>query len=264
MTDSKFDDKRRHIVKELLKSVFYWPYNAAIAAGERSKNYLLFFGFSEERVAIGYDTVSVERIRSMAGSEPAPGGVPHRSRHFTIVARFVPKKNLGLALDAYAHYSEQHSGSPRELYICGSGELEPMLREQAARLGLKSVRFLGYQPEPEVARILSSTLALILPSVEEQHGLVINEAIAMGVPVLVSDNCGARDLLVRAGVNGYVFEPDNAIGLAYLMNRLDCDAEGWARLASGNRQFVDLADTKLFTAAVDRTLTALSGTRHSP
>ena len=261
MTDSKFDDKPRYLLKELVKSVFYWPYNAALAAGHRSKGYLTFFGFHEDRVIIGYDTVSVDRVRSMAGVKPAPGGMPHRDRHFTIVARFLPKKNLSLALDAYAHYSGEHPGTPRELHICGSGELEPMLREQADRLGLTGVRFLGYQPEREVARLLGSSLALILPSVEEQHGLVINEAIALGVPVLVSDNCGARDLLVRTGVNGYMFEPDNAVGLAHLMYRLDHDAEEWARLADGNRQFTDLADTKLFVTAVERSIESLSGRR---
>ena len=257
MNDSKFDDKPRYLPKELLKSLFYLPYSAAIAAGQRSKSYFTFFGFREDRVAIGYDTVSVERIRAMSGAEQAPGGVPHRKRHFTVVARFVPKKNLGLALDAYAHYCQQHSGTPRELHICGSGELEPALREQVDRLGVTSVRFLGYQPEHEVARVLGSSLALILPSVEEQHGLVINEAVAMGVPVLVSDNCGARDLLVRTGVNGYVFEPDNAVGLTYLMDWLDRDAEEWARLARGNCQFTDLADTKLFAVAVERCIESL-------
>jgi L-malate glycosyltransferase len=257
MNDSKFDDKPRHLFKEMLKLAFYLPYNAALVAGRRSKNYLSFFGFQEKRVAIGYDTISVDRIRAIAGVERAPGGVPHGKRHFTIVARFVQKKNLSLALDAYAHYCEQHEERPRELHICGSGMLEPVLRQQAEQLGLTGVRFLGYQPEHEVARILGSSLALILPSVEEQHGLVINEAVAMGVPVLVSDNCGARDLLVRTGVNGYVFEPDNAVGLAYLMDRLDRDAEEWARLALGNRQFTDLADTKLFVSAVEQCIKSL-------
>jgi L-malate glycosyltransferase len=257
MNDSKFDDKPRHILKELAKSIFYLPYSAALAAGRRSRSYFIFFGFREHRVAIGYDTVSVDRIREMAGVEPAPAGVPHGARHFTIIARFVAKKNLGIALDAYAQYRKEHAGTPRELHICGSGELEPVLREQADRLGLTGVRFLGYKPEKEVARTLGSSLALILPSFEEQHGLVINEAVAMGVPLLVSDNCGARDLLVRTGVNGYVFEPDNVIGLARLMARLDGDAEEWARLAAGNRQFAALADTGSFVDAVERCIDSL-------
>jgi glycosyltransferase involved in cell wall biosynthesis len=109
-----------------------------------------------------------------------------------------------------------------------------------------------------VARILASTLALILPSVEEQHGLVVNEALAMGVPVLISDNCGARDLLVRSGINGYIFEPDNASGLAHFMGVLDRDAEEWQRLAQGTRQFLPAVDSGLFVSSVERALTYLS------
>ncbi|HKW55360.1 MAG TPA: glycosyltransferase [Stellaceae bacterium] len=255
MQDSKFDDKQRYLVKEIVKSLLYAPYQAALAAGGRSKAYLTFLGLPEDRVIVGYDTVSVERVRALAETLPAPDGVPHAARHFTIVARFVPKKNLSLALDAYAAYAARHPDAPRDLNLCGSGELEGELRQQAERLGLKGVHFRGYLQEREIARVLGSTLALILPSVEEQHGLVINEALAMGVPVLVSDNCGARDLLVRSGVNGFVFEPDNADGLAHFMAIVDEDIDEWTRLAAGARQFQHAADTTLFVDAVEQVLT---------
>ncbi len=259
MQDSKFDDKQRYLLKEVLKSLLYRPYHAALVAGHRAKSYLAFLGVAERRIFIGYDTVSTARIRRSARAEPAPGGAPHAERHFTVVARFVPKKNLSLALDAYAAYVAQSSGTPRELHLCGSGELEPLLRQQAERLALRGVHFRGYLQEHEIARVLASSLALILPSIEEQHGLVINEAIAMGVPVLASDNCGARDLLVRSGVNGYIFEPDNLVGLAHFMRRLDTDVNEWARLAQGTHQFEPAADTKLFVEAVDLVLRCLSG-----
>ncbi len=263
MQDSKFDDKQRYLAKEALKSLLYRPYQAALVAGQRTKSYLAFLGIPERRIFIGYDTVSTARIRECAGSAPAPGGVPHAERHFTVVARFVPKKNLGLAIDAYAAYVAQAPGTPRPLHLCGSGELEPALREQVARLGLEGVHFRGYLQEREIAQVLGSSLALILPSVEEQHGLVINEAIAMGVPVLASDNCGARDLLVRSAVNGYIFEPDNVPGLAHFMQLLDRDREEWARLARGARRFDAAADTGLFVEAVGQVLSsfAASGER---
>ncbi len=258
MQDSKFDDKQRYLSKEVLKSVLYRPYHAALAAGHRTKSYLAFLGIPERRIFLGYDTVSTARIRSAACAEPAPGGAPHAERHFTVVARFLPKKNLGLALDAYAAYIAENPKEPRELHLCGSGELEPALRQQADRLGLRGVRFRGYLQEDEIARVLASSLALILPSIEEQHGLVINEAIAMGVPILASDNCGARDLLVRSGINGYIFEPDNALGLARFMTRLHSDVGEWTRLALGTREFEPASDTKLFAQAVEQALEALS------
>ncbi|HZB91091.1 MAG TPA: glycosyltransferase family 4 protein [Stellaceae bacterium] len=258
MQDSKFDDKQRYLLKEAAKGLLYRPYHAALVAGQRTRSYLAFLGMPEANIFIGYDTVSVARIRQSARAAPAPAGVPHAERHFTVVARFVPKKNLVLALEAYAAYVAHNPGARRELHLCGSGELEPMLRQHAERLRLDGVHFRGYLQEHEIARVLASSLALILPSIEEQHGLVINEAIAMGVPVLASDNCGARDLLVRSGVNGYIFEPDNAAGLAHFMGLLDRDAGEWKRLACGTRRFEPAADTSLFVEAVERVLTHLA------
>ena len=254
MQDSKFDDKQRHIGFELFKSILYSPYHAALAAGQRTRGYLRFLGFRDERVFVGYDTISVERVRRMAGTEAAPSGIPHAERHFTIIARFIAKKNIALALEAYAAYlaDRSHRRPPRPLYLCGSGELEPALRKKAEELRLEHVHFCGYLSEEEVARMLGSTLALILPSIEEQHGLVVNEALAMGVPILLSDNCGARDLLVRSGVNGYVFEPDNAAGLANFMIALDRDEAEWTRLSLGTRRFLPAADTGFFVDAVER------------
>ncbi len=256
MQDSKFDDKQRHLLLELLKSVFYRPYHAALAAGERTKSYLRFLGFPEDRIYLGYDTISVARVQRLAGTPPAPGGVPHGERHFTVIARFIAKKNIALALEAYALYCAQVAPhrTPRALRLCGSGELESELRRQAAELGLERVAFLGYVGEEAVARTLGSSLALVLPSIEEQHGLVVNEALAMGVPVLLSDNCGARDLLVRNGINGYVFEADNAQGLAYFLGLVDRDETEWARLARGTRRFLGAADAGFFVTAVERAL----------
>jgi glycosyltransferase involved in cell wall biosynthesis len=262
MQDSKFDDKQRFILRELAKGLFYRPYHAALVAGCRSRDYLQFLGFRRERIFVGYDAVSVDRVRQLAQVAPAPDGVPHGKRHFTVIARFVAKKNLSLALEAYAAYVAQADGPPRELHFCGSGELEGMLHEQAQQLGLSGVRFHGYLSDQDVARKLGSTLALILPSIEEQHGLVINEALAMGVPVLISDNCGARDLLVRSGVNGYIFETDNSQGLAHFMGVLDRDKAEWERMSRATQSFTPLADTTFFVAAVEQAIAQLSGRPH--
>lgn len=164
-----------------------------------------------------------------------------------------------MALEAYAAYRADGAGgrAPRALHLVGSGELEPALRQKAQELQLEEVHFRGYLGEDEVARLLGSTLALILPSIEEQHGLVVNEALAMGVPVLLSDNCGARDLLVRSGVNGYVFEADNVSGLAHFMSLLDRDEDEWTRLSIGTRRFLPAADTQFFSSAVEQALAGL-------
>jgi glycosyltransferase involved in cell wall biosynthesis len=261
MQDSKFDDRPRRLWWEAFKLIGYAPYAAAIVGSPRSAGYMQFLGFRPGRILVGYDTTSVARIRALAGAPPAPAGMPHAARHFTIIARFIAKKNLGMALDAYARYARGRVGTPRELHLCGAGELEDELRAQCENLSLSGVRFRGFLQERDIAGVLASSLALILPSIEEQHGLAVNEAVAMGVPVLVSDNCGARDLLVRSGVNGYVFEPDNIDGLAHFMTLLDADAEEWKRLARGSAGFVAAADAPTFATTVERAIALFERTR---
>ena len=258
MNDSKFDDKPRRIGREIVKALLYQPYHAAFAGSPRAASYLEFLGMRKDRIALGYDTESLDRIRALAGNAPAPEGVPHAARHFTVIARFAPEKNLGLALAAYALYRKSAGAAARELHLCGAGPLEAALKAQIAKNGIDGVRFLGYLQEDGIAKVLAATLALILPSVEEPFGLVVNEALAMGVPVILSENCGARDLLVRSAVNGYVVEPDNEEGLARHMALIAADPAEWARLAANSRAFQELADTRRFVAGVEQLLAALS------
>ncbi len=250
MQASKFDDKQRFVLRELGKRVLYIPYHGAIVGSDRTRSYLRFLGFRDDRLFPGYDTVSVDRIRRLAGAPPAPAGMPYRQRHFTIVARLVAKKNIPMAIAAYEIYRDEAGADVRELHICGSGELEGELRLDIERRGLGGVKFLGFLQADGVARLLGTTLALILPSTEEQWGLVINEALAMGVPILCSDRVGARDSLVRAGVNGYVFEPDNAPGLASLMGQIAGDETQWRAFAEAALSFAKKGDASHFAEAV--------------
>jgi glycosyltransferase involved in cell wall biosynthesis len=248
---SKFDDYTRKISRELLKSVLYFPYNGAISSGTRSRDYMRFMGFSPSQIQPSYNTVSLDRIRSLAGAPPAPDGVPFRERHFTIVARMVPKKNLSMALKAMKLYTLQVP-HPRELHLFGTGPLEAELRHQARETCISGlVHFRGFQQTQDISRAYGSSLALLLPSIEEQFGNVIPEAEAMGLPIILSDNCGGRDLLVRSGVNGFVIEPDNPAGMAYFMRLLSEDQELWQNMCIASQSFVEQADSSRFAEAVE-------------
>jgi len=254
MMPVKFDDKKRWLWRELLKSFFLLPYHGGLVSGRRSRDYFEFLGMRSDRLFEGYDTVSVARIRALAQAQPAPEGTPFALRHFTVVARHVPKKNLHLAIDAYARYRQAAGADARALHLCGSGELEESLRADVARRGLTGVEFRGWLGAEAVAKVLATSLTLILPSVEEQWGLVVNEALAMGVPILCSDNVGARDSLVRTAVNGYVFESDNGEGLAHLMTRMATDEHEWRRMAEAAGEFSNKGDTCQFVSGVAKVL----------
>lgn len=259
MFDSTFADKPRDHRRESIKRWTLTPYRGALASGSRAKAYLLYLGMPRWRIALGYDTVSVARIRALAAAPPGPGGIPHAARHFVVIARFVPKKNLVAALRAYGLYragARDMGLPPRGLVLCGDGPERGRLEAEAARLNLAGVEFRGFVQASEVARTLASALALLLPSTEEQWGLVVNEALALGVPVLATSRAGAAEDLVRAGVDGFVFEPDEVQGMATAMTWLAGDAELWARFAANAATGSWRGDAARFAAGVQELLDA--------
>ena len=257
MLDAKFDDSPRRVLKEVLKRLVLRLYSGGLVAGARSIAYYRFLGMPEGWAHTAYDTISLARVRRQAAVPPAPEGAPHDARDFIVVARFVPKKNLALVIRAYAQFRALPTRQERvrRLILCGSGPLETMLRALAVELGVQdAVEFTGFLNHDAVARRLGAGLALLLPSVEEQWGLVVNEAVALGLPILCSDNVGARDSLVRVGINGYMFEPDNDEGLAMLMHLVSEDAALWQRLAEGSRRLAPNGDVSHFVAGVSSLL----------
>ncbi|MFB9950270.1 glycosyltransferase [Rhizobium puerariae] len=246
MVDSKFDDRERFLRRELAKWVFLLPYHGAMVAGPRSHDYMRFFGFPPERIRLGYDTVDVARLRGQAGKDPEP---PFADRPFIIVARLVEKKNIALAIRAFA--AAFAANRQRRLLICGSGPLLADLQRLCGQLGVAElVEFKGFVQTEVVSKLLAGSLALVLPSVEEQYGQVIAEAQALGTPAIVSLPCGARDELIRSGVNGFIVEPDNVEGLAYFMTLLGNDEVLWRRMKERTEGFAGLADADRFARSV--------------
>jgi glycosyltransferase involved in cell wall biosynthesis len=163
-------------------------------------------------------------------------GLPEH--YFLSCARFVEKKNLSTLVQAYAGYRDRAEAGRWPLVLVGDGPLRERLEEQVRTLGLtEHVHFPGFQQYEDLPAYYGRADAFILPSRYEQWGLVVNEAMAAGLPVLVSENCGCAPDLVAEGENGWTFAPDDPENLAQLMHRIsgaDVDRTAMGR-ASRNR-----------------------------
>jgi glycosyltransferase involved in cell wall biosynthesis len=251
MNDSKFDDYARSLWLELAKAAFYLPYAGAVAGSERTKDYMRFLGMRRDRIEAPYNAISVARISQSYALDNSPD-VAFDDRHFTIVARLVRKKNIATAIAAYALYYRNVS-NPRSLHIYGSGPLDIELQTQAKDAGLAGqVHFHGFVQAADIAEALHHSLALLLPSVEEQFGLAALEALCAGVPVILSRNCGVCDAFVRTGVNGFIVEPMNVEGFAFFLTMLTGDEALWSRMRAAARLSAGPGDVKCFAAAVER------------
>lgn len=248
MSESKADDFPRRWLREMAKALLLLPFTAALVGGPRQVAYMRALGFRRRRVLTGYDGVSIDRVRALGG-EPQ---IAPLDRPFVFVGRFVAKKNIVFLVEAYAHYRRQAGPTARRLVLVGGGELEAQVRSRIAALGLDdAVEITGFVGAPQVAAHLASARALLLPSTEEQWGLVVNEALALDLPVAVSRAVGSHDTLVRHGINGFVLAPDDGAAWAEAMLALGGDEDRWEAMREASRALAPAGDTQRFAEGVE-------------
>lgn len=157
---------------------------------------------------------------------------PDSSIHLVYVGQLVPRKGVDLLLAALEPVCRDHPDVI--LSIIGDGEERETLRSQAKTMG-EQVRFLGVLPADQVRDTIAAADLLVLPSRHDGWGIVVNEAFSVGIPVIVSDACGAADL-VQSGANGYIFRSDDVQSLRTCLNTFLTDQPRWSALRESARQ----------------------------
>jgi glycosyltransferase involved in cell wall biosynthesis len=225
-------------LKEIaLRALFSRVYGLYI--GEQNRRYLLRFGLDEQRlfparycVDNDYfrrraDELAPRRdeLRALLGIEP---GVPV----ILFAAKLIPKKAPFVLLDAFRRVRDR---VPCALLVAGEGELRADL-EAAAGPG---VHFAGFLNQTELPRAYAAADVFCLPSVEhETWGLVVNEALNFGLPVVVSDKVGCAADLVRPGWNGFVVPAGEPEPLADALETLVADEALRSELGNHGRGLV--------------------------
>ena len=129
------------------------------------------------------------------------------SKKIICVARLVPIKNLETLLNCWK--TIENSNPEYRLIIIGDGPEQKKLSKVKNDLQLKNVQFLGNQTRRTIAKKLSESEAFILPSYLEGWAMVVNEAMAAGLPVILSEKINAGHTLLKNSINGYSFDPYN-------------------------------------------------------
>ncbi|WP_341524651.1 glycosyltransferase family 4 protein [Nostoc sp. UHCC 0302] len=218
MSESKEDDAPRVWWQEAIKSWIIKKNKAALVGGKPHKRYLSKLGMSPNAIFMGYDIVGndifhPQKIKFLF--------TPLEKPYFLAINRFVAKKNLRFLISSYAAYRQLVGVSGWDLVICGDGGLRPQIEQQIGDLGLEDfIHLPGFLKEDELLPYFAHASCFIHTSIQEQWGLVVNEAMAAGLPVLVSKRCGCFEDLVLEGVNGFGFDPENQAQLTELMVKI--------------------------------------------
>ncbi|MBQ5939635.1 glycosyltransferase [Massilia sp. AB1] len=138
---------------------------------------------------------------------PPPPAGRHEKFTFLSIGRLDENKNHALLIRAFA---EAFRGADVALRIGGAGALGPQLKELAGTLGIaQQVDFLGFLGRDQVAAELASADCFVLPSIRETFGVVVIEALALGVPVVATPSGGPADIVTAE--NGMI-TPDHSVG----------------------------------------------------
>lgn len=159
------------------------------------------------------------------------------------VARLVEKKGIDVALRAVARVVERY---PHVQYrILGDGPLHDSLQKVAAEIGLRDrVVFAGWKSREQLVQMLEDAHLFVLPSVlagdgdVDTQGLVVQEAQALGLPVIVSRTGGLAEG-VAEGRSGFVVTPGDPLALADRLELLLDHPERWPELGAHGRAFVE-------------------------
>jgi len=228
MSESTALDESRVRWREWIKERIARLYSTALVGGQRHVDYLAELGMPRKQIFTGYDVVDNEHFRQKAvevrnqrSEVRQKYGLPEN--YLLGSARFIKKKNLPTLIRAYARY-RQLAGNrddgeritdnrPWDLVLLGDGPLRETLNSQLSTLNLHGhVHLLGFKQYDELPVYYALAKAFVHASTTEQWGLVVNEASASGLPVIVSSRCGCVPELVQD--NGFTFDPMNQQELA--------------------------------------------------
>jgi glycosyltransferase involved in cell wall biosynthesis len=288
MNDSHAGTAKARGIALLAKRIALKLFHAGLVAGAPQLRYFEGLGMQARSLFTGYDCVdnhyfeaATSNARVVKSATRMQLGLP--DQYLLNVGRMVGKKNLQTLVEAFSMLIRRNAAAGFHLVLTGSGEREPALKVLCSELGLPvytrtkpmaepaappGVHFLGFRQIADNAAIYALASVFVLPSSVEEWGLVVNEAMASGLPVVVSERAGcAEDLLpaissdakpryeseagreshgLKLRFNGCVFDPNSAEELSRCLEILIAKPVLRDLMASESRKVVAAFSTENF------------------
>lgn len=226
MSETKRDDSRRTFWRELVKRVYVSRFDSAICGGTPHATYLNELGMPSSRIFRKYDVVDngffareLARPSTRLDQWKSLPGLASTRPYFMVASRLIARKNIDRLLSGYVLYRKKFTKGWR-LVILGIGDELEGLTARVKSEQIPEVTFAGFNQLAEIVIYYSRAAAFVHPAIHEQWGLVVNEAMACGLPVLVSRSVGCSYDLVQDGKNGFIFQADSTASIAEALERM--------------------------------------------
>lgn len=262
--DSNLLDERpgfRRTARRLFLRWIYRHVDIALYVGTHNREYFLKHGIDEEQLVWAPHAIDNERFmedqdrrEKEAKSWRRELGVDDDEMVFLFMGKLESKKDPMLLLDAFRGLN----GRGMHLVFGGTGPLEERLRERAGEL--RDVHFIGFQNQSRMPVAYRMADVFVLPSrgPGETWGLAVNESMASGRPVIVSDRVGCAPDLVVEGETGWTFSAGDRNELASVLERAAGDPALLRRMGENARRLIKAwsirAEADRMVAAVEQSL----------
>jgi glycosyltransferase involved in cell wall biosynthesis len=255
----------RSNLKRSAKAIIYPPFlrlfDAALYVGKRSKDYWIHYNYPTARLFFSPHCVDTEWFSSRATANSrqklrnrlriAPNAIV-----VLFAGKLLPFKR---PLDIVAAAALMRSlGHETLVLVAGAGPAEPEMKIAAQKLGI-STHFLGFCNQTEMPEVYAASDVLVLPSEHETWGLVANEALACGRPIVLADTVGAAPDLAMDNVAGRVFPLGNIPALAKALREITTRPPSQQMIAAKSATYSVAAAVDGIEAAIIKTQTAKSG-----
>lgn len=225
----------QNLIKDTVKRFFVSRAALCFASGQSAYNYFTYYGAKPENIRFHkFTSLKQEDIltRPLTKEERQEKrktlGLEEKKTALTI-GQFIYRKGFDILLKAWKNMEPD-----MQLLIVGGGDKAPEYEAYIKENNLRNVHILGFMPKTELLEYYKAADLFVLPTREDIWGLVINEAMALGLPVISSNRCIAAMELVEEGVNGHIVPVEDVNALHDKLYGLLSDEEQTEKMAAAN------------------------------
>ena len=226
---------RKNFIRDTIKKFLYRGAKACFSSGPSATEYFKFYGVPAERIVEhNFTSLTKEDILDAPVSEEKRKelrkelGLQEMTTVIT-VGQFIHRKGFDILLEAWKQVDDK-----AQLLLIGGGDERASYEAFVEKHGLKNVKIIDFMPKEEIFRHYCASDIFVLPTREDIWGLVVNESMAVGLPVITTDNCIAGLQLVENDVNGYIVPVGDANALAEKLLVLVEDEEKCRQISLNN------------------------------
>jgi glycosyltransferase involved in cell wall biosynthesis len=232
-------------VKCLLLRCLFRLIDVFLAIGSDNRDHYRAFGVGEDRIFMTPYAVDNDFFASRAAAAAcrreafrAELGLPPGQPTVLYAGKLQRLKRVGDLIEACAGLRRVRPELAPSLVIVGDGEERAVLMGRAQALHFEAIKWAGFRNQSELPAFYDLCDLLVLPSDNEAWGLVLNEAMNAGKPVIASDRVGAARDLVHEGINGAIFPAGNVTALRDAITYVCENRERAARMGRASREII--------------------------